>query len=273
MRKGNVLKSIIKATAQGRARKVNSSLCTLVTDRLGFRIVAGELRPGEIVPTETALCRSFGVSRTTVREAIKRLHGKGLVDGGPRSGTRVLPTVRWNQFDADLLRWRVAAGVDQDLLDALYEVRSCFEPRACHLAAVNGGEADRELIRAAHAAMSAEGVHTETRVAADLEFHLAIFAATGNAFFVSLGAAIRTALDLSFRLSQGRGDMSALELRLHGEVCAAILDRRGNRAEQAMRRLLDESRRTLGTALCSHCAPKPAPDRTQLGAQGAQPSA
>lgn len=223
--------------------------CAAVTAELGRRIVAGAVEPGEPLPTEATLCDMFGVSRTTVREAVKRLHGKGMLAVGPRSGTRVLPTAHWNQFDSELLGWRVECGADSAVLDQLYEIRDCFEPRACELAATRGGAEDRSAIAAAFARMADEALDTGTRIDADLEFHLAIFAATGNLFFVSLGGAIRTALHLSFSLSQRRSPVPPAELRLHGDVCAAILTGDGVRAAGSMRRLLAASRATLGLAL------------------------
>ena len=224
-------------------------LCSAVTAKLGQRIVAGSFAPGEVLPTEAALCTLFGVSRTTLREAVKRLQGKGLVVARPRNGTSVLPTLHWNQFDAEVLGWRLAAGVDADLLDQLYEVRECFEPRACHQAAVRGDAAGKARIRSWFDAIANAQHDTEQRIAADLEFHLGIFAATGNLFFVSLGAAIRTALHVSFSLSQRHTPFPHEELRLHADVCIAIEQGNGPAAERNMRRLLDASRRTLGMTL------------------------
>ncbi len=223
--------------------------CAAVTAELGQRIVAGRYGPGESLPTELTLCEMFGVSRTTVREAIKRLHGKGMVEVGPRSGTRVLPTLHWNQFDAELLGWRLDCGVDSETLDQLYDIRDCFEPRACELAAVRGDQAARAAIAAEFSRIADETLDTGARIDADLAFHLAIFAATGNLFFVSLGAAIRTALHLSFSLSQRRSPIPDDELRLHAEVCRAIQAGQGAAAARAMRRLLAASRATLGLAL------------------------
>lgn len=225
------------------------NLCSAVAGELGRRIVAGRIKPGDPVPTEAALCATLGVSRTTVREAVKRLHGKGLVDGSPRNGTRVLPTLRWNQFDTDILAWRVEAGVDAALLDELYEIRDCFEPRACSLAASRGSAEERETIERHYNELATQHFDAERHIAADLNFHLAIFVATQNRFFISLGAAIATALRLSFALRQQRIQFPPAELLLHGDVARAIAARQADAAERAMRMLLQESRRTLGIAL------------------------
>lgn len=224
-------------------------LCSAVTADLGRRIVSGDFKPDESLPTEAEMCVALGVSRTTLREAVKRLHGKGLVVANPRRGTRVQATRFWNQFDSEVLAWRVEAGITPELLDHLYEIRDCFEPRACCLAATRGSDAERARIREHFAEIVAATDDTERRIAADLEFHLAIFAATGNPYLVSLGSAIRAALHVSFSLSQQRSPIPHQELRLHGEVCNAVVRGDGDAAQQYMRQLLDASRGTLGLAL------------------------
>ena len=214
-------------------------------EEIGKRIVSGRLQPGEQLPTEATLCDELGMSRTTVREAVKRLHGKGLLDGGPRTGMRVLPTARWNQLDRDVLSWRAENGLDAALADQLYAVRGCMEPEACRIAAEHAQRAERLHIVALVGDIAAEGGDLASHVAADIAFHLAIFAATGNPFFVTLGEAIRTALELAFRQSQQRQRMSAAELALHGDVARAIAHGRPNSAVRAMKRLLLMSRRSL----------------------------
>jgi peptide/nickel transport system substrate-binding protein len=235
------------------ARNGVGNLCAAITDRLGRRIAAGEIAPGDPLPTEITLASQLGVSRTTVREAMKRLNGKGMVGGGPRHGMRVQPPAAWNQFDAELLGWRLAAGENADLLDQLYEIRDCLEPRACALAARRATEADRRAI-AAHCQVITDPEITEAesdtarRIAADLAFHLAIFAATHNIFFISLSAAIATGLELSFRLSQDRQRISPRELLLHREIADAITAGDAAVAERAMRELLRASRAAIDQA-------------------------
>jgi DNA-binding FadR family transcriptional regulator len=224
-------------------------LCSRVTAALGGQLVAGVYVPDQALPTEADLCGIFGVSRTTIREAMKRLHGKGLVAGSPRNGSRVLPTARWNQFDAELLSWRMQRGVTAEIVDQLYEVRDCFEPRGCALAAARGEPAEKARIQTQFEKLSDASLDTEQRVAADLEFHLAIFAATGNLFLISLASAIRTALRLSFTLSQRRSSMSPAEEALHGEICRAIQRGDAETSERHMRCLLAVSRRAVHLAL------------------------
>jgi DNA-binding FadR family transcriptional regulator len=216
-----------------------------VTADLGRQIVTGSFAPGEPLPTERALCGLFNVSRTTVREAVMRLHGKGLLDGGPRTGMKVLPTAKWNQLDGDVLRWRAAGGMDPEFADQLYEVRGCIEPQACRLAADRATADDLRQIGLMFEVLASDDGNVASHVAADVAFHLAIFAATHNPILISLGGSIRTGLELAFRQSQERKRMSRAELTLHGRIASAIAAGQGGLATEAMTRLLRESRLAL----------------------------
>jgi GntR family galactonate operon transcriptional repressor len=220
-------------------------LCQATTEIIGARIASGRIQPGEQLPTEAALCAELGVSRTTVREAVKRLQGKGLLEGGPRTGMRVLPTSRWNQLDGDVLHWRAADGIDATFADELYEVRGCVEPHACRMAATRATPAERRRILELCDALHDDTADVAAHVAADVAFHLSIFAATHNPLLITLGGAIRTALELAFRESQQRRRMSGVELALHGKIAAAIGAGNAARAAHAMTRLLERSRHAL----------------------------
>jgi DNA-binding FadR family transcriptional regulator len=226
-------------------KKVVGNLGTQVAAILGQRIVRGELAPGTTLPTEVELCELYGVSRTTVREALKRLLGKGLVAGTARAGTRVLPTGSWNQFDPDLLTWRLEAAPDSELLQELYEIRSCFEPEACRVAALHATDEDNRRIARAFEDMTRLRTQPAELIKADLEFHLAIVDATRNRFFVTLGQAVRTALWVSFSLLQHRPDLPVIELEMHGRVAAAIAGGRGDEAAGEMRALIELSQKNI----------------------------
>ena len=106
---------------------------------LGTRIVGGEFKPGELLPVEAELCTLFGVSRTTIREAIKQLASKRLIEVSPKIGTRVQPFADWNLLDRDVLAWRLHAQFDSKIVDDIFEMRLCFEPRASYLGAISAG--------------------------------------------------------------------------------------------------------------------------------------
>src|ERR1700689_1339332 len=114
----------------------NNSVSTMsaqVARILGTRIVSGEFGPGDSLPIESELCQAYGVSRSTIREAVKNLSAKRLLEVAPKVGTRVLPFANWNLLDPEVLSWRLNAQFDSRIVEDLYEMRQCFEPRACYL--------------------------------------------------------------------------------------------------------------------------------------------
>jgi DNA-binding FadR family transcriptional regulator len=106
-----------------------------VVRRLGHSILSGDLKPGEALPNEARLCADLSISRTALREAIRVLAAKGLIETEPRTGTRVRPRESWNLLDPDILGWRAAAAPDLDFGRSLLEARHIIEPAAAELAA------------------------------------------------------------------------------------------------------------------------------------------
>jgi len=100
----------------------------LVTHGLGRDIVEGRFAAGTTLPGDAELMERFGVSRTALREGLKTLAAKGLIESKTKVGTRVLPSKHWNMFDGDILSWRLAQGVDRSFLASLFEVRQALEP-------------------------------------------------------------------------------------------------------------------------------------------------
>jgi DNA-binding FadR family transcriptional regulator len=230
----------------------NSSVSTMsaqVARIIGTRIVSGEFRPGDSLPIESELCQAYGVSRSTIREAVKNLSAKRLIEVAPKVGTRVLPFASWNLLDPDVLSWRLNAQFDNRIVEDLYEMRQCFEPRACYLAARDGTPEDLERIRRCLADMMSMLQTPALAAAAETEFHLSIIAATHNGLFVTIGGAVKTALRVSFALTQKSPGRPAMEMEPYEAVLGAILARRGDAAADAMRRLLELSRLRVLTAL------------------------
>jgi DNA-binding FadR family transcriptional regulator len=198
------------------------------------------------------LCQAYGVSRSTIREAVKNLAAKRLIEVAPKVGTRVLPFDSWNLLDPDVLSWRLNAQFDRRIVEDLYEMRQCFEPRACFLAARDGTASDLERIQRSFADMVSMLPTPNLAASAESEFHLAIIAATHNGLFATIGGAVKTALRVSFSLTQ-RG---AVDLAPYEAVVAAIVGRRGEAASEAMSKLLELSRLRVLDAL--EAAPAPA---------------
>src|SRR5690606_9231708 len=101
--------------------------------------VGGRYRPGDLLPKESELTEEYGVSRTSVREAMKVLAAKGLVEIRQKIGTRVRDDDLWSVFDSDILRWYAMQGRHDVIMRDLIELRQILEPAAARLAA---GRAD-----------------------------------------------------------------------------------------------------------------------------------
>src|SRR5882757_10065549 len=106
-----------------------------MAERLGRRIVSGELRPGTTLPNSTLLAREMSVSRPAMREAIKLLAGKGLIESAPRRGTVVRPRTSWNGLDQDVLAWQTGDAPNAAFVRHLFELRRMIEPEAAAYAA------------------------------------------------------------------------------------------------------------------------------------------
>lgn len=218
-----------------------SNLCGQVVDELGGRIVAGEVQPGHPLPQEWTLCDSLGVSRTVVREAIKSLAAKGLVESRAKRGTVVRAPRQWNFLDADVLGWQVESGVKSEHLFHLMELRRTVEPAAARIAAERATTESVELIAAAYQEMRRTADDVDAYLVADTQFHVEILHATENPFFAPIANVIGVTLESSLRLTNRQPDENRASLPVHEKVFKAIRDQKPAAAEKAMRLLLQEA--------------------------------
>lgn len=215
------------------------SLHGQVAHEIGARIIRGELAPGETLPNEAELSAELSVSRTALREAIKLLAAKGLVESRPKTGTRIRQRAAWNMLDPDVLSWLVTDGRFDLYADHLFEMRRIVEPAAAAIAAQRGDAEAVARVRAAYEAMEAAGDDVEASIAPDLRFHQAILEATRNQFLAPLGALIETALATSFRISGSDPGTRPIALPRHKAVLDAIERRDPEGARRAAEKLLD----------------------------------
>lgn len=215
---------------------------------IGRRILAGELAQGVVLPREALLMSEYGASRTSVREAVKVLAAKGLLETRQRLGTRVRPSAAWNLLDPDVLAWQAATGPPSAWTRHLVELRRLVEPAAARLAAARRSDAELATIAAAVAAMAAAVADPLAYYRADLAFHRALFAASGNPFIDRLGAIVAAVLEASFRIQQRALIPVSEGLALHEAVLAAVRARDEDAAERAMLAVIRAARRELDHA-------------------------
>lgn len=132
------------------------------------------------------LMAELDVSQAVLREAIKVLTTKGLLDARRRRGTFVRPRDDWNLLDSDVLRWTLAAGAPTDFFADMLELRRSIEPAAASLAAEHRSEQDLAALDAALDAMRAAGDDPVLGVRSDASFHTALLAASRNRFFAQM---------------------------------------------------------------------------------------
>jgi len=218
---------------------VSGSLHAIVLHRIGQSIVRGDIAPGELLPTADELSAAYGVSRTVIRESIKVLAGKGIVESRPRTGTRVRAHIHWNFLDPDVLSWRYATVRSGDDARELFELRRAIEPMAASLAATRATATEVALLKSLLAEMERVADDAERFAEPDLAFHQAILRMTGNQLIGSLGALIETALVMSFRLSNDDARGQSHSMPLHRLVVERIAAHDADGAGKAVLRLLD----------------------------------
>lgn len=215
-----------------------ASLADQAAELLLERIRSGEWALGEKLPGETTLAPQLGVGRSTVREAIRQLAGRGVLTSRQGAGVFVTALEVPEDWDAVLRR--------ADIVSVI-EGRVAIEAEAAALAAARRTPADLRAIRRALARRAENRSDIERHVDVDMQFHRAIVVAAHNPVLVemfdSFTPRVRAAMIDMLRLRQDFG--SAADQRAHVELADAIADRDAATASRLSRAHLGELRRAL----------------------------
>ena len=176
-----------------------------------------------------------------MREALKLLTGKGLLESTPRRGTVVRPSQAWNCLDRDVLNWQLGDTPNADFVRDLFELRRIIEPEAAACAADRATRTTLSDIEKALIVMEHADTTSSASIEADVAFHLSILIASGNGFLMSFGPAIQTSLAIAFRFQRRACLSSEHFVPAHRAIVDAI--RRGDPdlARSAARELLTTS--------------------------------
>jgi DNA-binding FadR family transcriptional regulator len=179
------------------------SLREQVLHAIGIRIISGELQPGDVLPKEDTLSKEYGVSRTVIREAVKGLAARGLVESRPKVGTIIRPRNDWQMLDPAVLEWVAASEVTGEFMYHLAEVRAAIEPATAELAARNATPDDIARMREAYVQLenSIGGDDQNAWALADLAYHESIVAAAHNEFLAYIIRALRKPLQSKRRIN------------------------------------------------------------------------
>ncbi|MEQ8480110.1 MAG: GntR family transcriptional regulator [Hoeflea sp.] len=214
-------------------------------EELGRRIVNDIYREGEAIPTEPELAESLGVSRTTIRDAVKVLSGKGMIRTARRYGTKVRPISEWHLMDSDVISWHepTHSRLGQMFVETT-ELRCIFEPAAAELAAQRAtSEQIRVILDSAHALVPG-ALNTTELYAEDSRFHCTILDATCNMMMRQLRPMIISILRISYEFGVQTENGGTPYREGHIRVAEAIRDRNGAMARQEMEQMLEANRET-----------------------------
>ncbi len=171
-------------------RITRETLSEQVTERLMEYITAQQLKAGDLLPSETSLGNSFGVSRPVIREALKNLEGKGILEivNGKGAIIRPIDSVPLRMF------FQRAMQMEQHPILEMMEVRRGLEVQAAELAARRRTERDLQAMRRIVRLMRENLDNLDAFTHLDVEFHLQVASASHNAILVYLVESIRDAL-------------------------------------------------------------------------------
>jgi DNA-binding FadR family transcriptional regulator len=209
-------------------RQAARNFHSYVINEVGRAIVAGEMPVGSSLPGDAEMMDRFGVSRTVLREALKTLEAKGLVEARAKVGTRVLPQSRWNLFDRQVLAWKLESGPPAAFLASFQIVRQSLEVEAARLAAQHR---EAEHVRLLHYWQKQRMVmahQPEPFAIAEFEIHRVVAEASGNPFLRASSAILEfgVAVTVLARLTPDRlapdGGLATLQAASYEALIQAI---------------------------------------------------
>ena len=200
-------------------------------------IAEGVLAPGDRLPAERELAEMVGVSRSSLRQALKVLEMMGVISQRVGSGTRLNPAAA--SILAESLEFLIL--LDGITFDELMEARLIVEPELAARAAERATAPDRHSLERAIARMEESEADVDRFIASDLEFHQAIYAASGNRVCAMLFTVVHQSLEALMRITSAKVEPSHT-IRFHRRIVAAIRQQDAAAARLRMREHLEDAR-------------------------------
>ena len=204
-----------------------------VAQKLKDMIINKEFLPGEQLPNEMVLAEKMGVSRSTIREAIKQLVPANIVEIKRGRGTFVCKHPGWKDDPLG-----VEFMSSKDLLMNLFETRIMIEPGVAALAAKRAKAEDIEKLKASLERMRAMYMSRENHSQEDLEFHMAIARATQNPILQRVIPIINESIVGGYEETVNIPESIHKAVEAHERIYKAIAAEKPNIAEREMRRHL-----------------------------------
>ncbi len=221
-----------------------------LADEIVNDILSGTYPPHAPLPSETEMAERSGVSRLTVREAIKALAAKSVVRAEQGRGTFVNPSDRWSVLDPVLLIARSSQGEDRLALPRkLIEARRVVEVAVAELAAERRSAQDLGLMETSLAGMRAAAAVEDTVafVAADIAFHQQVLDAAGNTFLASLFDPLSRILQLTRHQTSAHAQVRAHAIEHHQRILDAVRRGTPTTAGRMMRDHMEQTEQDMDT--------------------------
>jgi DNA-binding FadR family transcriptional regulator len=216
-----------------------------VVDALIPMIASGELPPGSLLPTEPEMSARFGVSRSVVREALRVLGAKGLIDVRHGSGTRVTTPDRWDPLDPQILGALRGRGPSAAVLHDLLEARTIVECEVAALAAERAQPEDFDALNAALGMMRRSLNDAPRFVTGDSAFHVALLRAARNRVLERMTQPMHELLKYAQALTDAIPGVLTRALADHETIAGAVAHRDPAAARVAMRVHLAQTQRDI----------------------------
>jgi DNA-binding FadR family transcriptional regulator len=218
-----------------------------VAEQIEKRILDGELRSGDRLPTERHLAEQFHVSRTAVREAMKILAQKGLVDMRPGRGTIVIDGADAAMQDSIDLVMKLKLG-EVGGSNSLVEVREILEVEIAALAAARATEKEIAAMREAVKIMDESLDDADAFIAADNRFHEALAQATQNTLiFILVNSIVNLLSEQRKQIFDVEGGPQRGQIH-HKRILESVIRRDPQAARDAMRSHLRQVREDVGSS-------------------------
>lgn len=210
--------------------KSSTSVVKTIIGRVEEALMRRELKPGDAMPSETEMAKSFGVGKSSIREAMKMLEAMGVVDIRQGEGTfiRREPTV--DNINTLIFALFLEQGTSNDLL----ELRAMFEPAYTVMAMHRAEDADLQEIKAAIETLEQNAGAGTQSAEDDLSFHRAILKCTRNNFIVRIGETILQFFKVS--IDKSVKSIPEVSIRDHKDIYEAFVMKDETKLREAIMR-------------------------------------
>ena len=207
-----------------------------VVEELAKKIMRGEYEEGQKLPREMELAESFGVGRNIIREGIKFLSAKGLLDTGPRKGTSVKSKSDWSILDHEVIKWGIeSVHKDPGFFNHLFEFRMLLDPIVSQQAALKIKEKQKTVLLEKLEIFEKALGNPKSRNLAEIDFHQQIYNSTNNRFLSGLNHLVKAMIEESHNTHSFE---SSINTRIRRKIVEAIVNEKASDAFEATQELI-----------------------------------